>query len=234
MYKGIYLALSGAVLKQAHMDVISQNIANADTAGYKKHTLVFKDYLFKEPMGGPLSQKVMSELASYGTDFMPGGLVHTGNPLDIAIEGSGFIALEGDIYTRKGDLKIDEKGYLVSAGGRRVMGKSGPISVPKGSVEIAEDGQVSVEGTVVDTIKIVDVASRGTLVRTGDGSFTGGGTQVAAKGRVAQGYLERSNVEIVREMVKMIETMREFEAYQKAIHAFDEASAKVNNEMGRI
>lgn len=233
MYKGIYLALSGAVLKQAHMEVISQNLANADTVGYKKNTLVFSDYLVKNQTHGPLTEKVMSDLALYDTDFMPGGLVHTGNPLDIAVEGSGFIALEGGVFTRRGDLALDDKGYLTVSGGRRVMGNGGPIALTKGRVEIAEDGQVSVDGVVIDTIKIVDFESLDSLVRVGDGTFTGG-KQIAAKGRIAQGYLERSNVEVIREMVRMIETMREFEAYQKAIHAFDDASAKVNNEMGRI
>ncbi len=234
MYKGIYIALSGAVLKPAHMEVISQNLANADTVGYKRNTVLFKDHLLREVLNSPLSQKVMSDLALYNTDFTPGGLVSTGNPLDIAIEGSGFIALEGDRYTRRGDLKLDDKGYLVSSSGRRVLGNGGPIAIPEGSVEIAEDGQVSVDGEVVGAIRLVDFENADTLVRAGDGSFSGVGKQIAAKGRVAQGYLEKSNVEIVREMVRMIETVREFEAYQKAVHAFDEASAKVNNEMGRI
>ncbi len=216
------------------MEVISQNLANADTAGYKKNSVLFKDYLFGESNNAPLSQKVMSDLALYSTDFSGGNLVETGNPLDIAMEGSGFIALEGNRYTRRGDLKLDDKGHLVTSGGQKVMGDKGPIVLPKGRIEIATDGKITVDGIDVDTIKVVDFERLSALSRVGDSTFTAAGGEASAKGRVLQGYLERSNVEVVREMVQMIEALREFETYQKAVQAFDEAASRVNNDMGRV
>jgi flagellar basal-body rod protein FlgF len=241
MYKGIYIALSGAVLKQAQMDTISQNLANADTIGFKKDSLSFKDYLL--PQDVVMSQpdgRVMSYISSFLTDFSAGGTIRTGNPMDIALDGNGFIALEGDLYTRRGDLKKDSEGYLTTYNGIKVMGNGGPISLPEGKVIIAEDGSVlvddmvSVESILVDTIKIVDFENKANLKKAGEGAFTTTDIGVNSMTTVKQGYLEKSNVETIKEMVRMIETLREFETFQKAIHAFDEAAGKVINEIGRF
>ena len=105
MYKGIYIAASGAVLKQTQLDIITQNIANANTAGYKKDAIAFKDYLFQQETSLEPDGRVMSDYGTSKTDLANGNSVKTGNTLDIAIEGNGFIALEGGRYTRRGDLK---------------------------------------------------------------------------------------------------------------------------------
>jgi flagellar basal-body rod protein FlgF len=235
MNKGIYIALSGAVLKHSQMEVISQNIANADTVGYKKDKISFKDYLIPndtfvfQPDG-----RAMSDISSFKTDFSEGELVKTGNSLDIAIDGNGFIALEGNRYTRRGDMKRDSKGYLTSFNGIKVLGSNGPISLPDGNVEISSTGDIAVNGIVIDSLKLVEFPNTDGLSKVGDGIFFKQDGGIKANASVKQAYLETSNVDIIEEMVNMIETLREFESFQKAIQIFDQASEKVNNEIGRL
>jgi flagellar basal-body rod protein FlgF len=233
--KGIYIALSGAVLKQKQVEVISQNLANADTLGYKKDVLSFKDsiipqdILSMEPDG-----RAMSDLSSSVIDFSNGDLVRTGNPLDIAIEGDGFIALEGGGYTRRGDLRRDAEGYLTTYNGLRVLGKKGPIRLPDGKTEISEHGMVSSGGTEIDTLRVIRFGEAERLSRKNGGIFSATGKGTESKALLKTGYLEKSNVDVVKEMVYLIDSLREFEMFQRAIHSFDDATAKVNNEMARI
>ncbi len=243
MYKGIYIAVSGAVLKQTQLDVLSQNLANANTAGYKKDTLSFKDYLFQpEPSSTP-DGRDMADYSGSKTDLSNGNTVSTGNDFDIAIEGSGFIALEGDQYTRGGNLRKNSEGYLTTSDGIKVLGQGGPINIPADSIKVSIDlqGNVSVITagsplpTQVDTIKIVDFGPDANLTKAGDGLFTANaGSGTTSTSTIKQGYLETSNVNVVKEMVQMIQAMREFETYQKAIQAFDSATSKVTNDLGRL
>jgi flagellar basal-body rod protein FlgF len=242
MYKGIYIAASGAILKQTQLEVLTQNIANANTAGYKKDTLSFKEYLFQTEAGGEPDGRAMSDFSSSKTDFSTGTIISTGNPLDIAIEGNGYLALEGGKYTRRGDLKKDGEGYLTTHDGIKVQGSGGPIMLPVDSIEvnINGDGKVMVtqQGstipTEIDTLKIMDFGPGATVTKSGDGLFTSTAAGTPATGSVRQGYLESSNVDAVREMVRMIDTMREFETYQKVIQTFDDATSKVTNDLGRL
>lgn len=233
MYKGIYIAASGAVLMQKQMDVITQNIANANTTGYKKDSIAFREYLLPRTGQKP-DNRVMSTFASQSTDFSNGGLIQTGNPLDVAIEGDGFIALEGGRFTRRGDLRRDKDGYLVTGNGLKVMGSAGPIQLPDGDISIKNDGAVEVNNTTVDTISLRSFPDQGLLTKAGAGVFTSTESGRPSNARLRQGVLEASNVEVVSEMVCMISAVREFESFQKAIHIFDEATSKVNNEMARV
>jgi flagellar basal-body rod protein FlgF len=243
MYKGIYIAASGAVLKQTQLDMITQNIANANTAGYKKDALSFKDYLFQQEPSTEPDGRVMSDYGTAKTDLSNGNTVKTGNVLDVAIEGSGFFALEGNRYTRRGDFKKNSEGYLTTYDGIKVLGQGGPISLPEDSVEISVDleGKISVlqaGGTLpteIDTIKVVDFGPDVNLTKAGNGLFTPANAAGSpSNAAVKQGYLETSNVDVVKEMVAMIEGMREFETYQRAIRMFDSATSQVTNELGRL
>ena len=235
MNKGIYIALSGAVLRQLQMDIISQNLANADTTGYKRDKVSFNDYLVPRDLVSPEPEfKAMSYHSPLITDYSEGNLVKTNNAFDIAIEGKGFIALEGDRYTRRGDLKRDKDGYLTTYHGIKVMGDKGPIRLPEGAVEISPSGSISVNKVEVDVIKIVDFTNNQSLSKAGESIFISTEQALKANAEVKQGYLETSNVSVIKEMVTMIQALREYETYQKAIQTFDEAAAKINNEMGRL
>lgn len=235
MNKGSYIVLSGATLKHAQMDIISQNLANANTVGYKKDNISFHDYLVSGNAAAPDTNNLyMSQMGSFMTDFSGGNIIKTGNTLDVAIDGSGFIALEGGLYTRRGDFKKNSEGYLTTYDGIKVMGNSGPIRLPDGAAEISQTGEITVNGQSVDTIKVVDFKQPDKLSKAGGGNFVTSEKGSQSKSVVKQGYLEASNVDVVKEMVAMIESLREYEMYQKAIQTFDDASAKVNNDIGRL
>ncbi len=235
MNKAIYIALSGAVLRQMQMDIIAQNLANADTIGYKSDKISFNDYLLPQDIvSSETDFKVMSYHTPLISDFSAGNLIKTGNPLDIAIDGQGFIALEGNRITRRGDLKKDKDGFLTTHDGIKVLGEKGHIRLPDGKIEISSNGSISANGVEVDVIKIVDFKQINNLSKLGNSAFFTNEEGMKAKAEIKQGYLETSNVSIISEMVRMIQTMREYETYQKAIQTFDDAAGKINNEMGRL
>ncbi len=217
------------------MDIIAQNLANADTIGYKSDKISFNDYLLPQDIvSSETDFKVMSYHTPLISDFSAGNLIKTGNPLDIAIDGQGFIALEGNRITRRGDLKKDKDGFLTTHDGIKVLGEKGHIRLPDGKIEISSNGSISANGVEVDVIKIVDFKQINNLSKLGNSAFFTNEEGMKAKAEIKQGYLETSNVSIISEMVRMIQTMREYETYQKAIQTFDDAAGKINNEMGRL
>lgn len=225
------------------MDIISQNLANVNTIGYKRDKISFQEYLVSQMNGRTENPdgRTMSYFGTVTTDQAPGNVVHTGNDFDIAIEGEGFLCLENGEYTRRGDLHLDSDGYIVNQRGIRVLGTGGPIQITdEGKVSINSEGEVSVktaetELAVVDTIKVVIFSDASKLSKSGEDAFKAGEEEgQATTAAVKQGYLEKSNVDAVKEMVQMITALREFETYQKAIHSFDESIALVLNEMAKI
>lgn len=235
MYKGIYIALSGAVLKQKYMDIFAQNVANASTPGYKKTRISFKDYMIPVDNKPPsvTDGRAMVETSQSITDFSNGTLLSTGNPLDLALNGEGFFALENNRYTRNGNFKISSEGYLATQDDIKVLGSGGPITVQGRQIDVNESGEVFVDNVSVGALKIVDFQDKSKLGKLNDGVFATDAAGEEIKAAVSQGYLEASNVEAVKEIVQMITSLREFESYQKVIQAFDEASSKVTNEMGK-
>lgn len=235
MYKGIYIALSGALLKQRNMDIHAQNMANATTTGYKKERMSFKDYLVPvdNRPAHAADGRVMTELSNVVTDFSNGTIARTGNALDVAINGKGFFALEGNKYTRNGTFKITDDGYLATLDDVKVLGDGGPISLQGARVDINDSGEVFVDGVSAGILKIVDFPDKDVLLKLGGGVFTSKSDGEAVTTGVSQGYLEGSNVDAMREMVQMLTSFREFESYQKMIQSFDEASSKTINEMGK-
>ncbi len=235
MYKQSYIVLSGALARLKRFEVISQNLANLDTVGYKRADVAFEVAPLKNG-GATDEEKAVPAVGSVVIDFSPGDLVRTGNPLDIAVEGDGFISLEGGLYTRRGDLVVDADGYLVTRSGRRVLGRRGrPIKVTPGA-DVAIDGRgtVSAGGAEVDTIRVVTLPAGAKMVRVGGAAFYSPARAAAVEARVKTGVLEASNVSPMMEMFKMITVLREFESYQKAVQLFDEAAAKINNEVARV
>lgn len=235
MYKGIYIALSGAIIKQKHLDIFAQNVANANTPGYKKERISFKDYLIPVDNKSPLEQdgRAMTETSKIITDFSSGTLMRTDNPLDIAINGEGFFSLEGGKYTRNGNFKIDSDGYIATQENIRVLGSGGPIAVQGKKLDINASGEVFVDDISVGTLRVVDIAYKENMKKLSGGVFVTDEPVTDISATVNQGYLESSNVESMREIVQMITSLREFESYQKIIQTFDEASSKVTNEMGK-
>ncbi|MBI4682644.1 MAG: flagellar basal-body rod protein FlgF [Nitrospirae bacterium] len=235
MYKGIYITLSGAVLKQKNLDITAQNIANADISGYKKEQMSFKDYII--PVDNKAAKaddgRVMTELSRVSIDFTEGPIKGTGNPLDLAINGEGFFALDEGMYTRNGSFMISDEGYLTTKSGVKLLGESGPIEIQGSDIDISPSGEIIVDAIPVGKLKIVDFPDKEKLKKLNGGMFAAGEAGVTVNSSVSQGFLEQSNVNVIQEMVGMIASTREFESYQKMIHAFDEAASKAINEMGK-
>lgn len=235
MIKGIYIALSGAVLKRRNMDIFAQNIANVNTPGYKKERIFFKDYIIPVDNKRDLTDdgRVMADLSKSTIDFSSGTIQRTGNTLDLAINGEGFFALEEGRYTRNGNFMISSDGYLATKDGVKVLGEGGPIAVQGSRIDISPSGDVLVYDALSGKVKIVNFPDPGVLKKLSGGMFATAETGEPVNSQVSQGFLEQSNVNAIQEMVQMMASTREFEAYQKIIHSFDDASSKTINEMGK-
>jgi flagellar basal-body rod protein FlgG len=174
------------------------------------------------------------------TNFTQGDLRTTGNPLDVALEGRGFFAVQtadGVAYTRQGTFSLNPEGMLVTAQGLPVLGDKGPLRLPQGKIEIDATGQVRVGGTVLDRLRVVDLPQPYALEKRGDSLFRAlvpQPSETTANAVVRQGTIETANVEPVRLLVSVIETSRAYEAYQKVMQAFnDTAGRAVNDIAGR-
>ena len=235
MYKGIYIALSGATSKQRQLELLSRDLANSSTQGYKRNDISFKEFLLpRDPVAAAgVDARSMSVVSSINTDFTDGEEIRTGNPLDLAIGGRGFFSIEGGRYTRAGSFKVDGEGYLVNWEGEKVLGMDGPIQLPEGDISVSLEGEVSIGGSIAGTLRVVDFKDL-TLMKGAGQYFITGQKPVASKADVHQGYIETSNVNTIREMTGMITTLREFEAMKKMIQAFDEVAGKAVNDLGKI
>jgi len=177
------------------------------------------------------------------TDFTQGQLQPTGNPLDLALEGKGFMCIEtagGERYTRNGEFTRNSEGYLVTKEGNMVLGEKGAIQINGETSSINEKGEVLVDGALIDKLKLVDFKDYELLRKEGDGLIKIADeidvqeNLTETKSILRQGYIEGSNVNSVREMVDMLTMLRSFEGNQKVLKAYDEMLGKSVNELGRI
>jgi flagellar basal-body rod protein FlgF len=237
MDKLIYVAMSGAKETLAAQTANNYNLANASTTGFKADLTAFQS----RPVTGPgYASRVYATDASSGYDSAPGVQVSTGGPLDVAVQNSGFIAVQdesgNEAYTRAGDLHIDPSGLLMTATGHPVVGDDGPISIPPsssttiaadGTVTIVPMGQTPLTLANVGRIKLVNPPS-GSLQKGVDGLYhTADGTPAPADAgtTIASGVLESSNVNIPSCLVNMIELSRRFELQVKSLHTAEDDSA---------
>lgn len=251
-------ALFGALSNEKRLDIIANNLANVNTAGYKADKVSFQDVFqrmasdYSPDARNDLQQKQLlprplivakPRLAEQTLDMSQGSLQPTENPLDMAISGPGFFRVqtpEGQFLTRNGQFYRNNQGMLVTNQGYPVMGQSGNITIPDGKVvSVSPGGQVLVDNVIVGAIDIVDVADPKLLKKYGQSLYTGAdGAQPAtrpidsSKTSVNQGYLEKPNVEVVTEMVGMIEAQRSFEAYTKIITSTQEMDREAVTKVG--
>jgi len=238
----IYKAGAGAILQQIRLEAYANNLANVNTNGFKADQPVFRfeaPEIPSETMGNVPRLSPYALPLEYVTNFDSGPLRQTGAPLDVAIVGDGFFEVQtpdGPQYTRNGGMSINADGELSTAEGWPIMGQGGAIHIDGSRVEITETGQVVVDGSEVGMLKVVDFTDRSGLKKTGNSLFKDEGARsgmVTAEGyRIAQGNLESSNVNAIRTMTEIIETLRVFETYQRVIRSVDEATAKTVNEVG--
>lgn len=240
MIKGIFTSASGMIPHVRRQEVVANNMANASTSGFKK------DRIFTQELNRAESkqQSIRSDwqVGNIGTkvhiDFQPGAFDKTGNPLDLAIEAEGFFVLQSpdgqQVLTRSGAFEVDANGFLSHPGGFQLMGEGGPIQVGSGQLNVDFDGQVQVNGTLVDQIIPKTVEDLETLERLGGSLFAipeGVELIPGLAPRIIQGYVERANVDIVREMVDMIISQRAYESNARALQFQDDSLGQL---LGRV
>lgn len=231
MDAAMYKALSGAVAQMRYLDVASQDLANVNTSGYKRQRLAFSEVLARRQ---PASDRAGGWVAigAQRTQLAQGAVSGTGNPLDVAIEGDGFFAIQtsrGERYTRNGGFTLKADGTLITPAGDGVLGDGGPLQITGQKIEIASDGTVRSDEGEIGTIKIVRFADPSQVVKEGANLFATAPTNIqpAADARIVQGSLEQSNMSPVEGMVSLITINRQFESYQRAMSLMDSATEKV-------
>ncbi|GIX47074.1 MAG: flagellar basal-body rod protein FlgF [Candidatus Tectimicrobiota bacterium] len=255
MNTGLYAAVSGALAQEQRLAVLTNNLANLATVGFKADQPLFAT-LALPVVVGPVSlpegsPPVVTSLDPWlgltspqhqvhrvVTDFSQGPLRDTGNPLDVALEGPGFFAVDapfGVAYTRQGTFSLDAEGFLVTSSGWRVRGELGPIRVQGQRVEIDATGQVVVDGTVVDRLQLVDFPQPYALRKVGAALFVPSQepppASVPARPVVHQGAVELANTDPLRLLGAVLQAARAYEAYQKVIQAFDDTTGRAVNDL---
>jgi len=228
MTQAMYVSASAMNALAGKQDVIANNLANANTDGYKSDVAVFKS--FKETydeslgfLGGGI------KLDDVSHRFEQGALAYTGNPLNAAITGNAMFAVmtpKGERYTRSGNFSLNQSGELVTGEGYAVVGEGGTLKIEGGNVAILADGSVSVDGAVVGKMKTVGFQNSADLTKEGQNlyAFKSGVAPgpVGSDVTVSGGYIEKSDVDSVREMVSMIALQRAYELNQKSIVTADD------------
>ena len=261
MNSALWAAKTGLDAQQTRMSVISNNLANVNTNGFKKDRAVFEDLLYQnvKQVGGQTSQDTMSPTGlTVGTgvrivatekNYTQGGFTTTGNSLDVAVNGRGFFQVllpDGSFgYTRDGSFKTSSTGELVTSSGYRVQPG---ITVPTGaqSLTIGNDGVVSVlvagqaAPTQIGTLQLTDFVNPAGLQPRGEnllsesaasGAAQTGNPGISGLGFLQQGSIEGSNVNVVEELVNMIETQRAYEMNSKAISTTDQMLQYASNNL---
>lgn len=233
MDKLIYVAMTGAKHLMLRQENIAHNLANADTPGFRAELSAFRS---APAIGDGLPTRAFAVDSTIGADFAPGPIKQTGRPLDVAIQGAGWLAVQApdgtEAYTRNGSFVTDANGVLQTAGGLSVLSDAGPITIPPDhTVSIADDGTVSATplgqganaAVTVGRIKLVNPPEQD-LTRSEDGLFRlkdGEPAPTDENVRVAGGAIEGSNVNATEALVSMIALAREYDLQMRMLQTAD-------------
>jgi flagellar basal-body rod protein FlgF len=223
MENSIFTGLSRQMALETQMDIIANNVANMSTPGYRAQNMVFSEYV-EDPKGADDPLSMVIDYGHYQNNT-PGPIRQTGNPLDIALQGPGYIGIvtpEGTMYSRAGAFQLNTKGELVTGAGHQVAGAGGgPIVIPEGSTEvkIAEDGSVTTGEGQIGQIMVAEFENVQDLEATGNGLYKTDAAAItpAENTRVMQGMLEGSNVNSILEMTRMIDVLRAYQSTQRML-----------------
>ena len=250
----IYMAATGALAYEKRLQLVSNNLANVDTVGFKKDRARFRAFDLSEAMPNQLRlNEVQSQAPAYWmlfssyTDFSSGGMKKTDSPFDLALSGNGFFCVrtpDGVQYTRRGDFTVNADDVLVTQEGWPVLGQRGEIelkmvkpSSTQREFSVSEDGYITVDGSQVDRLRIVDFTQSNALEKTEHNYYRAlkpeQPKELDEDIEISQGFLELSNVDTVSMMTEMIEVLRGYESYQKMMRSIDDMDARLINDVGR-
>ena len=237
MNRGIYPPLAGAITLEQRLEVLSHNIGNVQTTGFKKDKPIFATVLGQTSSPSVAGIDLFPMMNGLPPDRSQGVLAHTGETLDVALQGEGFLVAEtpdGLRYYRGGKLHLNSDGNLVTHKGDPLVGKKGPIKLPPGEIVIDSRGNISVNNVGVDTLRLDKISEGDNTQKIGDLYWTVPKKPIRARDTtVHQGMLEKSNVNPSLDMVELIKVTREYEQMQKAIRAMDEMASQAI-QAGRV
>ena len=229
MDSGFYAACAGLRAQSQALEVAAHNLANLNTSGFRGQQTSFQSVL---ALARPIASNVLNAatnnfgvLEGTHVDLQPGSLLATGNLLDVGIEGNGFFAIQtaqGTRYTRNGNFRVAQTGELTTAAGDPVLGESGVIRVPAGTVSISPDGTLSVNRAVAGKISLVEFVPGTRVLSEGDALLNAPSesTSPARSASLRQGTLESSNVNAVGGVMSLIAVQRQAEMMQRALSLF--------------
>jgi flagellar basal-body rod protein FlgF len=245
MSDGIYSATSGAISQQRSLEVVANNVANATAVGYRGDRTAFREALARA-QGAAVPSKSMRyvTVSKVQTDASQGGLRQTGNPLDLALQGEGYFAIQtpqGERYTRNGSFVLDAGGIVRTHDGYAVLSEAGdrpqPLTIPDrtATVEVSPDGTVAADGAQIGRLRIVDFDDPNMLIKEGNLLFTTP-PEMAPKAtdrtEIAQGFLETANVNAISSVNELVTANRSFEAFQRVIRTFGQIDDRTARELG--
>lgn len=257
MVKGLYTAYTGMINEQNRMDVLTNNLANSDTNGFKKEgatsqafdsllALKIKDRSENPNLAHPIGIANLGvKVGENYTDYSQGAFKVTDRTYDVALSGEGFFNIEytnkagetSTMYTRDGAFVVNTQGYLVNKDGDYVLGQNGRIRLdPTKDVAIDTQGNISQDGARVAQIKLTDFEDYNYIEHFGENYYrpVDGATEKAATATTNQGFIETSNVQVVSEMVEMISVSRQYESNQRLITTIDGTLQIVSNQLGKV
>jgi flagellar basal-body rod protein FlgF len=243
MDNAVYVGLSRQMMLRRELDIVANNIANADTTGFKVESLMAKadPRMPAVTQGGPKPVKFVAD-AGVARDFGQGSLHRTDGPFDVAIEGKAFFKIataSGERYTRDGHFRTDDQGRLVTQAGDPVLAEGGEITIDpkKGNVTIAPDGTVSQGAEQIGKIAMVRFEDRSVLEKDGDNNFRNTSNlqpQAAPEARMRQGMLESSNVKTIEQVTRMMEVTRAYEQMTNLVQSETDLARRTVERMGRV
>jgi len=247
MIRGLYTAGTAMLSNMKKMDVITNNMANVNTTGFKEDSLVTRsfDEILIERLNDPSVVFTSNEVGPLGTGvhvdmvytkYEQGSLNQTDVSTDFSINGDGFFVVnteDGERYTREGAFKINSDRILVNSDGYPVMGENGEIYLNSSDFEVKSGGEIFINGEYIDKIRVLNFNSED-MRKDGNNLYYSLSQGFQSNASVMQGYLEGSNVDLARGMVDMIEVYRNYESNQRVIKMIDETIGKAVNELGKI
>lgn len=251
MERGTYIAASGGLLQFRKLEVVNNNLANVNTPGFKKQVLLSSEQSFdatlasvvskQDPYARPDHNRTPGAVTlSAMTDFTPGPIKNTGNPLDAALRNpKDFFAVQtpsGIEYTRAGNFTLNDAGELVTQEGFQIQGDGGPIAVQGAGAKISEAGEVQAGKESFGRLQVVRFEDTAVLERSGGNRFKlrpAGGAPATVEADVVPRSLEMANVSTISSVIDLITTSRAFEMYSKSAQTIDQMNQSAINQIGR-